>query len=154
MVEGRVMCWGFHTFYDDGTACQDLRTMSHHPLPVSIPGVSAGDVPVVQVFQSADYVCALNVAGGVRCWHWWARPTPGAEPHPQLGCWSRPKIVDGAGASVIRIAVGGVVGTECACAVSKYGTVRCWGSKLDENGYDTEWSVPWDLPLKPNPDKP
>jgi alpha-tubulin suppressor-like RCC1 family protein len=96
--EGGVKCWGygFHGALGDGT--YDASST-----PVDVVGLTTG---VAAISAGHDYLCALTVAGGVKCGR------------------SAPSDVQGLTAGVTQI----TAGHQHACAALASGGLKCWGA--------------------------
>ena len=115
---GAAKCWGDNDWNQlgDPTPQVDYRT-----LPVDVYGLSGG---VAAIVAGGLHTCALTTAGGVKCW--------GDNSYGQLGdgrggcedC-SSPFPVDVRGLTTGVTAIAG--GGWHTCALTKAGTVECWG---------------------------
>lgn len=109
---GEVRCWGGNSYgqLGDGTSV-DAQS------PVSVAGLG-GDIIAISSYYR--HTCALNSAGGVKCW--------GSNDRGQLGDGtttdrSTPVDVMGLPSDVVAISVGGFH----SCAITMQGGARCWG---------------------------
>jgi alpha-tubulin suppressor-like RCC1 family protein len=112
-TDGGVKCWGRNRFgqLGDGTRIDRLT-------PVDVSGLSSG---VIAVAAGADHACALRATGAVGCW--------GDNDRGELGDGtaterSYPVAVVGLESGVSSISTR----DEHTCAVTRDGTVKCWGT--------------------------
>ena len=133
---GKVKCWGL-----DGTKGRppdvgdvvEVRAAGAHACALTKTGAAKcwgeagfvpGGVPVADVRQIVTgdaFACALTKDGKVKCWGSNDEGQLGAEPDMDL----HKTVIDVAGLEpAVRIAAGQTQ----ACALSKEGRVRCWGS--------------------------
>jgi alpha-tubulin suppressor-like RCC1 family protein len=112
LMDGTARCWGMNTFGRLGDG-----TMADSSVPVAVSGVTSA----VGICTSIDHSCAVLADGTVQCW--------GANAFGETGSSARE------GGSSMPVAVAGITdavavscGTEHTCAVSKDGTIQCWGA--------------------------
>jgi alpha-tubulin suppressor-like RCC1 family protein len=112
---GSVMCWGGF----GGAGTLGNGTISGSSAPVMVTRLGSG---VTSISVGFDSVCAVNGTGGVECW--------GSGEAGQLGQGNSnttdsqiPVGVMGLDGGVQSVAVG----EDVACALTKKGTVWCWG---------------------------
>ncbi|MCL2825679.1 MAG: hypothetical protein FWD57_16935 [Polyangiaceae bacterium] len=111
-VSGGVLCWGRNA------ECQlgDSTTASKH-VPTPVVGLSSG---IVAIAAGYDHSCAVNAAGGVRCW--------GFNDYQQLGDGSEFKRCE-----TVQVAnlYSGVTAVSAAryhtCAYTSPNKIMCWG---------------------------
>lgn len=109
---GGVKCWGRN---EKGELGNSLTSNQNRPYDVT--GLSSG---VAAIATGSEHTCALNNAGGVKCWGW--------NGFGQLGddTWEdkkTPTNVLGLGNGVAAIAIG----WGHTCALTSGGGVKCWG---------------------------
>lgn len=112
-----VMCWGANYFgqLGDGTTIDRLTPVAVVDLPATVTQLQARN----------NATCAMNLAGGLKCW--------GANYGGQLGDGTTtarrtPGDVSGLTSGVAKFALGGIH----ACALTMTGGVKCWG--VNESG--------------------
>lgn len=108
-----VKCWGVNTYGQLGDNSTTTRNQ-----PVDVYGLTSG---VQQIAVGKQHACALNAAGGVKCW--------GNNGNGRLGngatvTSSVPVDVQGLSSGVIGISAG----LYHTCALLADQTYRCWGS--------------------------
>jgi alpha-tubulin suppressor-like RCC1 family protein len=108
---GGVKCWGTngHDELGDGS-------MSDHPVPVDVSGLSGG---VTAIAAGVRHSCALTNAGGVKCWGYRGSLGDGTSTRH-----TTPVDVSGLTSGVAAIATG----FDHSCALMSTGGVKCWGS--------------------------
>ena len=109
---GGVKCWGGNSSGPLGDG-----TTTDRPTPVDVIGMGSG---VTAIDTGFSHTCALNMAGGVKCW--------GSNSRGQVGDGTgaakhSPADVLGLGSGIAAIGTGGFH----SCAVSATGRVNCWG---------------------------
>lgn len=121
LADDDVACWGANFFGQLGDGGTDGA-----PSAVSV-GDDAGDAfdSVRTVAAGGHHTCALMTNGRVRCW--------GANGSGQLGSGeadasSVPVPVGAEGGGELSAIVGLSAGDRHTCAVSRSGSVRCWGA--------------------------
>jgi alpha-tubulin suppressor-like RCC1 family protein len=107
-----LKCWGWNIQGQLG----DGTTMSRD-MPVTVSGFSTGAVAVA---GGAYHTCAINTAGGLKCW--------GGNGHGQLGDGTTqdrltPVDVVGLSSGVVAVATG----YYHTCALLNTGALKCWG---------------------------
>jgi alpha-tubulin suppressor-like RCC1 family protein len=112
MKAGSVQCWGANALGQLGDG-----THTSHLTPVPVKGLKG----VVALTAGGAFTCALTKSGGVKCW--------GANTAFQLGRGGisdslTPLDVTGLKSGIIAVAAG----LTHACALTKAGGVKCWGS--------------------------
>lgn len=128
---GGVRCWGDNRYgqLGDGTTVQ--RTT-----PVSVSGLSSG---VMAIAAGSTHTCALDSAGGVRCW---GDNASGALGDGSAAAQSSvPVAVSGLAGGVVAIAAGGAD----TCAAMATGDSFCWGVNVSGqlgDGSTTSRGVP------------
>jgi alpha-tubulin suppressor-like RCC1 family protein len=145
-VGGAVICWGFNSFGQVGTAGTNTVVTT----PFEIPSISTA----VAIAAGPDHTCAVLVNGTARCW--------GKNDSGQLGNGTTtftagfitpnptPTTVVGL-TDVVALVTGGSGGSvttrsnDFTCARRVGGTVQCWGAngsgQLGDNG-NTSHSAP------------
>jgi alpha-tubulin suppressor-like RCC1 family protein len=114
-ISGGVKCWGSNSLgkLGDGSATDRFA-------PVDVVGLTSG---VVSVSVVESHTCALNNAGGVKCW--------GYNSYGELGdgmTYYRSSPVDVVGLTSGVAAVS--AGDKHTCAVTTQGGVKCWGFNI------------------------
>ncbi len=109
---GAVMCWGYNASGQLGDGTVVTRST-----PVAVTGLASD---VVAIAAGGGHTCAVNAAGGMKCW--------GGNEYGRLGngtttASSTPVAVTGLSSGVESIAAG----TYHTCAVSTGGAMSCWG---------------------------
>jgi alpha-tubulin suppressor-like RCC1 family protein len=92
-------------------------------VPLITTGSGATTVPATAIAAGLGHSCALNRAGGVKCW--------GDNGHDQLGdqtTGNRVTPVDVSGLSVGVTAI--AAGVRHTCALTRAGSVKCWGANI------------------------
>ena len=113
--EGAAKCWGV----GDKGQLGNGSLVSHSLVPTTVQGLEAN---VTQVSTGYEHACALLSSGAVQCW--------GAGPFGQLGhglapaSQSVPVTVQGLSEGAAELALGGYT----SCALTRLGTVKCWGA--------------------------
>lgn len=118
LVNGGVKCWGLNEYGIVGNG----GTVTPQLTPSDVVGLTGG---VASIAAGSWHTCALNDAGGVKCW--------GANFYGELGDGStieRPYAVDVSGLTSGVKAIAS--GEYFSCALMTGGTVKCWG--LNNNG--------------------
>jgi alpha-tubulin suppressor-like RCC1 family protein len=129
-ADGLLYCWGANSF---GQLGQDhaLDVGAAPGQPGDLAPIHTGGRAAVDVAVGGEFVCALFVDGGVRCW--------GKNGVGQLGQGSTASRGDSpgemaalaptllGGGTVVDLDAGGVH----ACAVFSDGRVKCWGHNSD-----------------------
>lgn len=111
---GGVKCWGDNSFGQLGDG-----SITDRHTPVDVSGLANG---VATIAAGSTHICALTVAGGVKCWGSAAGGSLGRGPN--IGNNTRPGDVSGLTNGVIALAVG----SEFSCALTDVGGVKCWGT--------------------------
>lgn len=120
---GGVKCWGSDTSGQLGDGREGAGVFSS--VPVDVYGASGG---ITSVVSGGVFSCALNAAGGVKCWG-------GIEDQVDLS---------GLSSGVTSLAAGWLH----ACAIIAGGAVKCWGNNEYHqlgNGSDVYGSTPVDV---------
>ncbi len=113
-VAGTVYCWGSNRF---GALGQGQSTPAAQTAPAAVQGLSPG---VSSVAAGGNHSCAIDAAGGVKCW--------GNNSHGQLGSGSATD--SSTPVQVVGLASGTralFLSTYYSCALLDSGTVTCWG---------------------------
>lgn len=117
-MPGRVLCWGGNTSGQLGLGASAPARME---LATEVPGLTG----VVQLAAGRDATCALRDDGGVMCW---GANTNGRGATGRLGTGDTDPVVPSARAvSGLSDAVQIAAGDETQCALTRTGTVFCWG---------------------------
>ncbi|MEP7157412.1 MAG: hypothetical protein ABI905_16650 [Betaproteobacteria bacterium] len=112
MTNGTVKCWGSN---QNG----QVGNNSFGPEPVTTPTTVAGLSNVVSVSAGHQHTCAVNAAGGVKCWG-----APGQLGTGGVQAFSLvPVDVAGLQSGVASV----VAGFYHTCALMLTGTAKCWG---------------------------
>jgi alpha-tubulin suppressor-like RCC1 family protein len=113
--QGGVYCWGWSS---SAVAFGDPETGA----PRLIKGLDKG---VQAIALGGDFACVLTDEGGVKCWG----NIEVDQPDPGFTTSSdKPQNVTGLTSDVVAISAGDAF----ACALTRTGTVKCWGD--NENG--------------------
>jgi len=123
--DGRVRCWGFGGFGENGLGNQN--DIGDDETPASAPAIDLGQ-GAIAVTTGASHSCALLDDGTVRCW--------GHNDAGQLGNGNTNDIGDDetptvGGVNLGNRAVSISAGDDYTCAVLGTGAVRCWGDGAD-----------------------
>lgn len=136
---GRLRCWGAN--FGGSLGLKNKKKIGDNESPRRAKFVRLGG-PVRAVFADSDRVaghtCALDAAGGLRCW--------GYNNHGQLGYGHTKFIGDNehpeaaglvdVGGPVASVSLGAGQHTSHTCALLRDGGVRCWGkANLGQLGY-------------------
>jgi alpha-tubulin suppressor-like RCC1 family protein len=122
---GTVKCWGSNAFGQLGNG-----TFKNSSRPVTVIGLRG----MTAIAGGEDHVCALSGAGTVECWGYDQWGQLGARPNvtPTTNCG------DGSPCHPTPVAVTGLgqvaaitAGFKHTCALSKTGSVSCWGYNGD-----------------------
>ncbi len=113
-TEGGVKCWGENHFGELGNGTNQL----YHTTAVDVEGLA---IDIVAISAGASHVCAITVAGGLKCW--------GNNRDGQLGNGlykdsSIPVDVVGLTSGVAAVAAG----NGSTCALTTEGGAKCWGN--------------------------
>jgi alpha-tubulin suppressor-like RCC1 family protein len=135
---GGVLCWGLNEWGQLGDG-----TTSPHLVPAEVSGLSSGIVAVSAGFR---HVCAISIAGGIKCW--------GDNSVGQLGDGTvngQNVPVDVTGLTTGAVAVSASDdsnGFSHTCALTTQGGVKCWGNNTYGqlgDGTTTTRSTPADV---------
>ncbi len=134
-ASGGVLCWGANK---GGLLWEDTTENSFIPVEVESLEHRVGAIAAGQ-----SHICGTTSSGGVECW--------GSNTWGQLGDGTTvdspsPVAVSGLTSGVTAIAVNGF--SNYACAISRGGRVKCWGSNKGGqlgNATTTSSSVPVDV---------
>jgi len=132
---GTVYCWGYNP--NGQTGCGTQNTVQHTPLQVQSLPTNISKVFVAKGYGDGEYALALNGDGTV--WSWGYSGSAGSPPGMQLGRDTNinPNNLaaqvqrfpgDTAGlTNIVDVVMGGYGGYGTTCALSRNGTVYCWG---------------------------
>jgi len=134
-IGGAVKCWGNNPYGQLGNG-----TTTGSALAVDVTGLSSG---IVAVGAGHYHSCALDRAGGLKCWGW--------NSNGQLGDGTntnRLSPVDVNGLTSGVRAIGSGYHVEHTCALTTSGGVKCWGRNAEGqlgDGTTTSRSAPVDV---------
>ena len=112
-ANGAVRCWG-----DSADGRLGDGTVTRRLTPTAAPGLANG---IRGITVGTSHTCALNAAGGARCW--------GDNVYGQLGDGTTTTRLAPAGVSGLARGVAAVVASASrSCALTVGGAVLCWGS--------------------------
>ena len=112
-ANGAVRCWG-----DSADGRLGDGTVTRRLTPTAAPGLANG---IRGITVGTSHTCALNAAGGARCW--------GDNAYGQLGDGTTTTRLAPAGVSGLARGVAAVVASASrSCALTVGGAVLCWGS--------------------------
>jgi alpha-tubulin suppressor-like RCC1 family protein len=134
---GGVKCWGRN---NNGQLGNGTTTDSH--VPVDVVGLSSG---VRAISAGREYACAINGAGGLKCWGENAFGALGDNnDYPTENFVSSPVDVVGLSSGVQAVSTGQYT----TCAITSTGGVKCWGENESGelgNGSMTNSLIPSDV---------
>lgn len=114
---GGVKCWGWNAYGQLGGGTSDETSTR----PVGVSGLTSG---VRAISTNGLHACALTTAAEVKCWGSSSDP---ASPNPKKTDSRVPVEVPRVGMGDTGISAGGLH----ACAITRSGGVKCWGTNRD-----------------------